>query len=131
MTNKINIVVWRDYGDGYPDGRIIKGVYGYITLVDFEDIQNELNDPDCDVEIPQDGDTFIIGTMCSVHWSPREIQYGTGYGDVYTLEGYWYFNTVGYIVSSWDTDATGRVVSDEYKITEYTHEEFVQHFKYD
>ena len=131
MNNKIYIVLWRDYGDGYPNGRIINGIYGDITIDDIKNIQAELNERDSYIEIPQDTDTYIVGTTCSVHWSPREIQYGTGYGDVHTLDGYWYFNIVGYVVNSWDIDATGRMISDKSKRTEYTCEEFARHFKYD
>lgn len=131
ITDRIDIVVWRDYGDGYPNGKIIGGVCGEVTIDDIKDIQDELNERDCDVEIPRDTDTYTVGTKCTVHWDTGEIQYGTGYGDTYRLDGYWYFNIVGYLVRSWDIDATGRMISDEYKITEYTHEEFVQHFKYD
>ena len=117
MNNKINVVVWRDYGDcypKYPNQTILHGICGRITLEDVIEIQKMFNDLEV-FEMPQDEPKTWIGVECSVYWDTGETQEGRAPGHVMGFPGYWYYNITGYILRS-DDDVMSHVTCKDFVI---------------
>lgn len=110
--DKIDVVVWKECGDN-PDKIIINGVCGEATLNTLKEIEEMFNDPESEFNIPPAPVGYMIGVRCSVYWDSGETQYGTGYGDVITFDGYWYPDIDGYVVVdlSMDADADDTIAS--------------------
>lgn len=109
MTDRIIATVWWDYENSPPNRKMIYGICGNVSLYDVEMFERMFNDPDSEVVIPPDPAGYIIGVECSIHYSPKEVQYGSGYGDVLTLEGYWYPHIERYVVIDVNNEDGNRV----------------------
>lgn len=88
------IVVYRDYGDGYPDGVIIHGIYGKLSINDIQDIQEMLNG-EYGISMPLDPSVPVnehgsVGAKCYVWWEPGDDESPTG----------WMFEIYGYVLDN-------------------------------
>jgi len=63
----------------------ICGVYGRITLESLKDIAGDLGEGDWAKKVPDNA--AVLFTVW--HWIEGETQYGSGYGDVAYIHGWW------------------------------------------
>jgi|LGVE01.1.fsa_nt_gb hypothetical protein len=66
IQENISVTVWRDHGDGHPDGVIICGVYGPVGPEDIAEIQEMMNAPDTKIDMPAEPLSGLVGIVCDV-----------------------------------------------------------------
>jgi len=77
-----------------PSQPFVCEVHGPITGSAIEEIENDLReDPSPFDECPP----CVVGVECVLEYDPGETQYGSGYGDVLVIPGYFLLTPTGHI----------------------------------
>ncbi len=116
IQENISVTVWRDHGDGHPDGVIICGVYGPVGPEDIAEIQEMMNAPDTKIDMPAEPLSGLVGIVCDV-WYDSDVP-GWAYEENHVIvdDGETFEGTTYPDVASYETAATKEYLREMRKI---------------